>query len=52
MVKDRWVWVYAARRLTSTESSFQRVIFISIVPGAYPGKAKCGKNAHSLREDC
>jgi len=24
--------------------------FIAIVPGAYPGKAECGKNAHSLHE--
>ena len=46
-------WVYAARpprRFTSIESSSHRVTFTAIVPGAYPGKAKCGKNAHSLHK--
>ena len=36
MVEDSWV--YATRRFTSIESSFQPyVTFIAIVPGAYPG---------------
>ena len=38
MVEDRWV--YTARHFTSIESSSNRVIFIAIVPGAYPGESK------------
>ena len=45
MVEDRWV--YAARRLTSIEFSFDACItFTAIDPGAYPGEAKmCTKCA-------
>jgi len=38
MIEDRCV--YAARRFTSIESSFQPCDIIAIVPGAYPGESK------------
>jgi len=42
-------WVYAARRFTSIESSFQPCEFTAIVPGAYPGEAKMCKNVLKCR---
>ena len=42
-VEDTGRWIYTARRFTSIKSSLNRVTFTAIVPGAYLGKAKCGK---------
>ena len=47
MVEDRWV--YAARRLTSIEFSFDPRKFTAIVPGVYQGEAKmCLRLSYSL----
>jgi len=44
MIEDRWV--YGAGLFTSIESSFHPCDISAIVPGAYSGEPKYGKNGH------